>query len=42
VRRRNKRNTVSKEIVKISLFADDMIIYFKDPKKKKSLSVSPN
>jgi hypothetical protein len=30
-RRRNKRNT-SRETVKISLFADDMILYLKDPK----------
>jgi hypothetical protein len=31
-RRRNKRNTKGKETVKISLFADDMILYVKDPK----------
>jgi hypothetical protein len=31
-RRRNKRNTKGKEIVKVSLFADDMILYPKDPK----------
>jgi hypothetical protein len=31
-RRRNKRNTNSKEVVKLSLFADDMILYLKDPK----------
>jgi hypothetical protein len=32
-RRRNKRNTNSKDVVKLSLFADDMILYLKDPKK---------
>jgi hypothetical protein len=26
---------ISKEIVKLSLFADDMILYLKDQKKKK-------
>jgi hypothetical protein len=31
-RRRNKRNTNSNEIVKLSLFADDMIFYLKDLK----------
>jgi hypothetical protein len=31
-RRRNKRNANNKEIVKVSLFADDMILYLKDPK----------
>jgi hypothetical protein len=28
----NKKNTNGKEIVKISLFADDMILYLKDQK----------
>jgi hypothetical protein len=31
-RRRNKKNTISKEIVKVSLFANDLILYLKDPK----------
>jgi hypothetical protein len=31
-RRRNKRNTNSKEITKVSLFADHMILNLKDPK----------
>jgi hypothetical protein len=31
-RRRNKRNTIDKETVKISPFADDMMLYLKDPK----------
>jgi hypothetical protein len=31
-RRRNKGIQIGKEIVKISLFADDMILYLKDPK----------
>jgi hypothetical protein len=31
-RRRNKRNTKGKEVVKLSLFTDDMILYLKDPK----------
>jgi hypothetical protein len=28
--RRNKRIQIGKKIVKVSLFADDMILYFKD------------
>jgi hypothetical protein len=31
-RERNKRNTVRMEEVKLSLFADDMLLSFKDPK----------
>jgi hypothetical protein len=31
-RRRNKRNKIGKEEVKLSLFADDMILYLKDLK----------
>jgi hypothetical protein len=31
-RRRSKKNKRGKETVKISLFADDMILYLKDPK----------
>jgi hypothetical protein len=31
-RRRNKRNKIGKETVKISLFIDNTILYFKDPK----------
>jgi hypothetical protein len=31
-RRRNKMNTVQKEEVRQSLFADIMILYLKDPK----------
>jgi hypothetical protein len=29
---RNKRNSIRKEEVKLSLFADDVILYLKDPK----------
>jgi hypothetical protein len=32
-RRKNKRNINTKEIVKVSLFADDMILYLKDSKQ---------
>jgi hypothetical protein len=28
-----KRTQISKEIVKVSLFVDDMLLYLKDPKK---------
>ena len=31
-RKRNKRNTTGKEEVKLSLFADDMILYIENPK----------
>ena len=31
-RKRNKRNTIGKEEVKLSLFADDMILYIDNPK----------
>jgi hypothetical protein len=33
-KRINKRIQIGKEIVKISLFADDMILYLKDQKRK--------
>jgi hypothetical protein len=32
-RRSNKRTQIGKETVKVSLFADDMILYLKDSKK---------
>ena len=31
-RKRNKRNPIGKEEVKLSLFADDMILYIENPK----------
>ena len=31
-RKRNKRNSIGKEEVKLSLFADDMILYIENPK----------
>ena len=31
-RERNKRNLIGKEEVKLSLFADDMILYIENPK----------
>ena len=31
-RKRNKRNQIGKEEVKLSLFADDMILYIENPK----------
>ena len=31
-RKRNKKNTIGKEEVKLSLFADDMILYVENPK----------
>ena len=31
-RKRNKRNPIGKEDVKLSLFADDMILYIENPK----------
>ena len=31
-RKRNKRNKIGKEEVKLSLFADDMILHIEDPK----------
>jgi hypothetical protein len=33
LRRRNKEIQIGKETVKLSLFADDMILYLKDPRK---------
>jgi hypothetical protein len=30
--RRNGRNRIGTEVVKLSLFADDMILFLKDPK----------
>ena len=30
--KRDKRNPIGKEVVKLSLFADDMILYLKNPK----------
>ena len=31
-RKRNKRIQIGKEVVKLSLFADDMILYIENPK----------
>ena len=36
-RRRNKKHPIGKEEVKLSLFADDMILYIENPKEQENL-----
>jgi hypothetical protein len=39
---RGKGTKISKEIVKVSLFADDMILYLKDPKNSAPKQLQQN